>query len=320
MKTKKNIIERIEVYPGSKEKDFWQIFLILCLSYTLCGCISTIRYEREYSGSPKRLQEIAIVTLRYDSLSGARISKIDGEIKNTDLAQLVEFSAGKHRLDVCFGKNNSLKSVNDLTIDLDAQPGHIYILYFVQYTHKPEWYPAIWDITSEISNPHYKHFVNKIDAILKKNRPSETLPSIATLATSDSTGQIAGLGSFVKGVHQKMYGNIKAWIGEDMDVTYEYFRYEPFVTALGTDSKGKIKKNSEGDLYIFHLQLNPVDGSIINVFGKDVWMEKNMVSGFQPLNSDLIFVYNTRFIDRLHPYMRTYKKMRDGTFLLISEQ
>lgn len=309
--------EKLETYHKSKGnclliQSIIKWSLILFLSCTLFGCVSMVRYEQEYSGSPKPLQQIAIVTQRWPALSGTRISKINGKAKDIILSQLIELPAGQHRLDVCFESTN-IRSTGDLTIALDAEPGHVYVLYTVKYAHKPEWYPAIWDITSELSNPHYKSFVNKIDAILKKNRPAEILPSIATLATTESTGPIAGLGNFWSGVRKKMHGNIKIWVGENMDVTYSFFRYEPFTTAFGRNSKGALAKDSKGEPYIFYIQLNPVDGSIINVLGRSIWVEEAQMSGFQPLNSDFVFVYEYGRHDR----WITYRQAADGTFSMV---
>ena len=285
--------------------------LILFVTCTLFGCAGFVRYEREYTYPPKPLQEIAILTHIVPDFTYTRISKLNGKALKTYSPQLIELPAGKHRFDVGFASKYSW-STSDVTIELDTEPGHVYVVYIVDHTHKETWYPAIWDVTTELRNPRYKSFVNKIDAILKKNRPNEILPSIASLSSVDSTDPIAGLGSFWGGICEEMQGNLKTWVGEDVDVTYYFYRYEPFTLALAYDS--------EGELIIFHIQLNPVDGSIVNVLGKGVYVKDARSDGFQPLNSDLVYVFGDYGSDILGDKkpLKIYKQASDGTLSLVS--
>lgn len=270
--------------------------LILFLSFIHFGCASIAGYERQYAGTPKPLQEIALLTHINPYSHNVVIRKIDGE--KTSLPALIELPGGIHRLDVT-DYSSSSHSKGMMGVELDARPGHVYVIYRVIHTHKQTWLPALWDITSELSNAKHKSFVNKVDAILKKNRPNETLPSVATLSTTLSKGPLAG---FAKKIH----GNLKTWVGKGVTVTYSFDRYRPFITAIGSD----------GERY--HIQLNPVDGSIIKVLGRTVYVNKKEdYRGFQPLNSDLVYV-GGGYVGNSRP-LRTYQQASDGTFNLISK-
>lgn len=283
-------------------------FVILCLvlfiSFTLSSCANIAGYQRQYAGAPKSLREVALLTHRNPYSRVMHIRAIDEQ--KTFSAGLWELSEGKHKLSTHFIKSGAgstiISSSGVVDVNFNAISGHVYVLYHVLKTHNKSWYPAIWDITSELGSPEHKKLVGKIDAILKKNRPGETLPSVASLATNIPKTSLPGFG-------EKIHRSLKPWVDKDVDVTFSFNRYKPFLLAKGSD----------GEKY--HIQVNPVDGSIINVFGREVSVGKRFeyIIGFQPLNSDLAYVGGDYVGKPDYKHTRIYRQASDGTYDLISK-
>jgi hypothetical protein len=278
------------------------LFVMLGLAW-FGGCASIVGYERMYAGTPQPLSRIAILTHPNPYSQTLIIYKIDG--KRAFMPGLAELTPGKHRVSAGFAttKGSALTRSEGLAdIAFTAEAGHVYTIYPMIQTHKPQWQPAVWDITDELASPRHTALIEKMDAILLKNR-GVTSASIATLASVPQPVELKGFGEWIT-------TNLKPWVGRDLPISYTFNRYKPYITAKAAD-KAK-----------YHLQIDQRTGRVVNVFGRTIDVGKTMdiIRAYQPQGSAL--AYNTVSPDddiKENSY-RIYEEQADGTFKLIMQR
>lgn len=105
------------------------------------------------------------------------------------------------------------------------------------------------------------------------------------------------------GFGEKMKAQITGMKGKQVDVEYTFNRYKPFILVKGSDEKE------------YHLKISHLNGSVENVLGTKVVVGdfKAQYTAFQPINSDLAYVFSTQ---PREPEL-IYKEMPDGSYTRI---
>jgi hypothetical protein len=277
-------------------------FVILGLAM-LGGCASIVGYERMYSGAPQPLSRIAILTHPNPYSQVTIIYKIDGQ--KAFMPGLTELSPGRHRVSAGFAvsKGSTVTTSKGLAdVEFTAEAGHVYTIYPLVRTHIAQWQPAVWDITAELAAPQHAELIEKLDAILLKNRGAPS-PSVATLSTVSRPEALRGFG-------EQVTANLKPWYGKDLPITYYFNRYKPFLTAIASDKAE------------YHLQIDPRTGRVVNVFGRtiDVGNAMEIIHAFQPVGSKLAYKAHSLDGDIEKNSGRIYEQQADGSFKLVMQR
>ncbi len=284
---------------------------LLLLSSILTGCsvatLGTMGYERYYPGEPKPLSDIAMVVTITESMgtqTSCWIDSIDGkQAKREKWGQISfpsvrELNPGKHSICTTFQKivshGNTFTgpmSTKCKKTSLDAKPGHVYLIYPKIKVFNNSWEPISWDITDELHSRELKNLVSEIDETLAKNRKAKPSVSILSLSTKQSVAPVIGFG-------EKRKSNLERWLNKNITVSYKFRRYEPIFIA----------KADNGVEY--HLEIDQQTGNIINVFGKNVTVERGFNPAFQPLNSKFAYSYNLN-----RATMPEWEEQKEGSFI-----
>jgi hypothetical protein len=250
-----------------------EVLLFIIAAQLITSCATIVGYERLYDGAPRPLSGVAILTHPNPYSQTTIIHKIDGE--NRVLAGVVELEPGRHSVCAGFIKSTSegtRSSQGCSTAVLDAEPGHIYVIYEQIKLHDITWNPAFRDITAEIASPQMKDLADKIDAVLAKNRSNVTQVTVRALAKGATTN--------ATGFGETKTVSLKQWLGKDVNVTYNFHRYKLYPKVEGDDGVE------------YYLELDEKTGNVTDVFGKkiDVGGTYAIIKAYQPLNSDLAYV------------------------------
>ncbi len=131
------------------------LFVIVCLTILIKGCIST---HKLYEGSTRPKEEIAIVKVR----SPIFLYSCDGYrygFSDSPLGSDIHLLPGTHYLGVTYQQSHAVSidarttrvttfySESDVSISFDAKPGHIYYVCYTITTSA--WRPYIEDITNK---------------------------------------------------------------------------------------------------------------------------------------------------------------------------
>lgn len=125
---------------------FKNFLFIIYISVLISGCSSHGRYYF-YDGNPLPATQVAYVHV-HDTLTMINFNTIPMRVKK--LTTSFDILPGKHTLDLTFSSMSySAKTVSSgtlSTIELNAQPGHIYYIYPSFPTHD-SWRPKAIDIS-----------------------------------------------------------------------------------------------------------------------------------------------------------------------------
>jgi len=215
---------------------------------------------------------------------------------------LTELLPGRHKITALFYKSDQyygtrVKTTGTASVEFHAQGGHVYEMYPVLQTHDNRWYIGIWDVTDELQRPEKQTLSQKIDEILKKNRTDGKYISAGNKQiTGDTTGRLPGFG-------EKIKSQISGMKGQQVNIEYTFNRYKPYILVTGSDGKD------------YHLKISQINGSVENVLGIRVIVGdyKEKFTAFQPINSDLAYVYSVQSGE----VIKTYKEMPDGSYSYI---
>ena len=280
-----------------------EAFLLALALALLGGCASIVGYEQMYTGAPQPLSRIALLTHPNPYSQTVIIYKIDG--KRAFMPGLAELSPGKHTVSAGFAtsKGSTVTRSSGLAeVQFTAEAGHVYTIYPLIQTHKPKWQPAIWDITAELAAPQHTELIEKLDAILLKNRGAPAA-SVATLAAMPQPGALKGFG-------EQITANLEPWVGRDLPISYAFNRYKPYITAKGADKAE------------YHLQIDQRTGRVVNVFGRtlDVGKTMEIIRAFQPLGSAFAYQADSPDDDFEKNSYRIYEEQADGSFELVMQR
>jgi len=245
------------------------------MPFLFASCASIAGNVRLYEGQPLPLDQIAILTHRNPYSRTIVIASIDR--KPIPMGQgVIELTPGRHVIETGFiapaGGSTVVSSTSSVSLELNAQAGHVYEIHAVQYQHLPRWYPMIRDVTDELVRPEKADLARKIIDVLNKNRagapplpyypePSKTAAPLPGFGES-RTATVAGKG------------------GQPLQLTYKFSRYYPFTTGTGSDGRK------------YCIRIDEETGNLRNVFGSFVsvgdWKMK--FSAFQPFLSDYAYV------------------------------
>lgn len=274
-------------------------YIIIIGIIFICGCAATAAYTKFYEGPERPLSDIAILTEPNPYLRELIIAKIDNIAM--PFAGLTELLPGRHKITAMFYKSDQyygtrVKTTGTASVEFHAQGGHVYEMYPVLHTHDNGWYIGIWDVTNELRLPEKQTLSQKIDEILRKNRTNSTFISANKKIPGDATGNLPGFG-------EKIKSPITGMKGQQVNVEYTFNRYKPYILVKGSDERE------------YHLKISQLNGSVENVLGIRVVVGdfKAKYTAFQPINSDLAYVYSTQ---PREPEL-IYKEMPDGSYTRI---
>jgi hypothetical protein len=267
--------------------------------FMICGCAATAAYTKFYEGPERPLSDIAILTEPNPYLRELIIAKIDDI--GIPFAGLTELLPGRHKITATYHKftkyyGSKVTTTGTASAEFHAHGGHVYEMYPVLHTHDNRWYIGIWDVTAELHRPEKQKLSQKIDEILRKNRTNSTFISVDKKIPGDAIGNLPGFG-------EKMKAQITGMKGKQIDVEYAFNRYTPYILVKGSDERE------------YHLKISQLNGSVENVLGTRITVGdfKAKYTAFQPINSDLAYVYSTQ---PREPEL-VYKEMPDGSYTLI---
>ncbi len=244
---------------------------------------SALGTDRMYQGPYKSRDEISVLVK--DDSQDTYVIEFDGRKDQATFSGIVyEMLPGPHVLCVIlYHSTGYTKTTSEGCVKLEftAEPGHTYELHAVEHTHKNKWYPAVWDITEELSCPQKTRLADKIESMLANSREESEDPGAEQIAVTPKVaapckvgeGELPGSGED-RTASIDGRGNKKVW------VEYAFDRYQPFVRADGSD----------GETY--HLTLSPLTGEVETVLGTATSLGNFMSGknlGFQPLGSDLAY-------------------------------
>lgn len=272
---------------------------IIGIIFIICSCAATASYTKFYEGPERPLADIAILTEPNPYLRELIIAKIDD--RDVPFAGLTELLPGRHKITAIYHTftqyyGSKVTTTGTASVEFHAQGGHVYEMYPVLHTHDNRWYIGIWDVTDELQRPEKQGLSQKVEEILRKNRTNSTFISINKKIPGDAMGKLPGFG-------EKMKAQITGMKGKQVDVEYTFTRYKPFILVKGSDEKE------------YHLKISHLNGSVENVLGTKVVVGdfKAQYTAFQPINSDLAYVFSTQ---PREPEL-IYKEMPDGSYTRI---
>jgi hypothetical protein len=280
-----------------------EVFLVVLGLALLGGCASIVGYERIYTGTPQPLSRIAILTHPNPYSQTVIILKIDG--RKAFMPGLAELSPGRHTVSAGFATSKGstvTRSKGLADVEFTAEAGHVYTIYPLIRTDKPQWQPAVWDITAELAAAQHDELIKKLDAILLKNRGRPSA-SVATLATVTRPEELKGFG-------EEVTTNLKPWVGKDLPVAFPFNRYKPYLTIKAPDKAE------------YHLQVDQRTGRVVQVFGRTIDVGKTMeiIWAYQPLGS--VYAYQSDSPDEgaEENSRRVYEEQTDGSFKMIMQR
>ncbi len=281
-------------------------FLLSPIMFSSCSLLD-MGYERHYKGEQKPLSEVAIIvqmaTSTYNIINyidgiETKKEKFPGTIVWAYTAGLIEIDPGKHTICTSYQKHSGSNQVQFskkcANITLDAKPGHVYYFYPRLKTHESVWYPDYWDITEDLHTVELKEFAVKIDTALTKNKGSNT-ESILSLGTKQSKSPLVGFG-------EERKSSLKKWLNKNINVTYLFNRYVPYIIAEADDD------------IEYHLEIDQKTGNVLKVFEKKI----KIVGGFafQPLNSKFAY-FTYPGSSRL---TSLWQEQKDGSFIVVKQR